>query len=85
LIDLLNSNQEENPSTAQVTGFYVKNASGTTSDATVIELNCPADGTCDVYLEDFSVKPSSGTAEYLCSNLDDESSLGVTCTGAASG
>jgi galacturan 1,4-alpha-galacturonidase len=75
--------QEDNPSTAQITEFYVKNVSGTTSDTTVVDLDCPADGTCYVYLENFSVKPSSGTAQYLCSDLNDESSLGITCTGAA--
>lgn len=76
---------EEKPSTAQVTGVYVKSISGTTSDTTVIKLDCPADGICDMYLEYFSVNPSSGIAGYLCSNLDNESSMGVTCTGAASG
>ncbi|EIN13701.1 pectin lyase-like protein [Punctularia strigosozonata HHB-11173 SS5] len=73
-----------NPSQASVTGFTVKNVSGTVSGSTIVSLDCPAAGTCDVYLQNFSVKPKSGTAAYLCSNVDN-SDLCVTCTGAASG
>ncbi|KAF7348276.1 Extracellular exo-polygalacturonase [Mycena sanguinolenta] len=63
------------------TGF-----TGTTStkfSPVVANINCAPGATCDVVVENFSVKPPSGTAEVLCSNIDD--ALGLTCSGAASG
>ncbi|KAJ6508351.1 extracellular exo-polygalacturonase [Mycena sanguinolenta] len=63
------------------TGF-----TGTTStqfSPVVANINCAPGATCDVVVENFSVKPPSGTAKVLCSNIDD--ALGLTCSGAASG
>ncbi|KAI9727876.1 MAG: hypothetical protein M1834_007922 [Cirrosporium novae-zelandiae] len=74
------------PSTATVTDVYFKDFSGTTSskyEPVIANIDCPADGTCDVYFEDWTVKPPSGTAEYLCANID--STPGITCTDGASG
>ncbi|KAF9007284.1 putative endo-xylogalacturonan hydrolase A [Hymenopellis radicata] len=51
---------------------------------TIVNLNCPSAGTCDIYFDDFNVKPASGTAAYLCSNIDN-SNYGLSCTGSASG
>jgi galacturan 1,4-alpha-galacturonidase len=75
-----------NPSTASVTDVYFKNFKGTTStkyEPVIANLDCPASGTCDVYFSGWSVNPPSGTAEYLCANID--SSPGITCTSGASG
>ncbi|KAH8668449.1 family 28 glycoside hydrolase [Xylariales sp. PMI_506] len=76
----------EYPSTAQLSGIVVKGFSGTTSTAyepVVANIDCPAAGSCGVTLSSMSVKPPSGTAEYLCANTP--STLGVTCTSGASG
>jgi polygalacturonase len=76
----------EYPTTASLTDVYFNDFSGTTSGkygSVVANLDCSLDMTCDVYVEDFSVKPPSGTAEVLCANFD--VSPGVTCTSGASG
>ncbi|CZR66596.1 probable polygalacturonase 1 precursor [Phialocephala subalpina] len=75
-----------NPGSGSITDVYFKNFKGTTStkyEPVIANLDCPADGTCDVYLSGWSVKPPSGTAEYLCASID--STPGVTCTSGASG
>lgn len=75
-----------NPGTATLTDIYFKNFKGTTStsyEPVVANLDCPPGGTCDVYVSGWSVVPPSGSAEYLCANID--STLGVTCTSGASG
>jgi galacturan 1,4-alpha-galacturonidase len=75
------------PSTAQVTDVYFKNFKGTTSskyEPTVANINCPGAGTCNVYFSGWSVAPPSGTAKFLCANIDN-SSPGVTCSSGASG
>ncbi|KAB5515214.1 glycoside hydrolase family 28 protein [Coniochaeta sp. 2T2.1] len=74
------------PSTAQLSGIVVRGFSGTTSSKyapTVASLNCPKSGTCGVTFSGMTVKPPSGTARYLCANTP--STLGVTCSSAASG
>ena len=76
----------KNPSTASVTDVHFKNFKGTTStkyEPVIANLDCPADGTCDVYFSSWSVAPPSGAAKYLCANID--SSPGITCTSGASG
>jgi galacturan 1,4-alpha-galacturonidase len=75
-----------NPSTVQVTDVYLKNFKGTTSSKyspTIANMNCPGNGQCNVYFSGWSVKPPTGTARYLCANVD--SNPGVTCTAGASG
>lgn len=77
---------EEYPSNASLTDVHFNGFTGTTSnkyEPVVANLDCPPDGTCDVYVEDFDVTPPSGTAEVLCANFD--VSPGVTCTSGASG
>lgn len=77
---------EDTPSTATLTDIVVTGFSGTTSSdyaPTVANINCPAGGTCDVTLSSMTVKPPSGSAQYLCANTP--SSLGITCTSGASG
>lgn len=77
---------QEYPSTAQLSGVIVKNVSGTTSSKyqpTVMNLNCPAAGSCGVTMSGITVAPPSGTARYLCANTP--STLGLTCTSGASG
>ncbi|KAF7318960.1 Extracellular exo-polygalacturonase [Mycena chlorophos] len=74
------------PNTDSLTGVIFQNIVGTTStkySPVVANINCSPDAVCDVTLPGFNVKPPSGSAEVLCSNIDD--SLGVTCSGAASG
>ncbi|KUJ09607.1 pectin lyase-like protein [Mollisia scopiformis] len=75
----------ENPGSGTITDVYFKNFKGTTStsyEPVVANLDCPADGICDIYLSGWDVAPPSGTAEYLCANID--SSPGITCTSGAS-
>ncbi|KAH8901334.1 family 28 glycoside hydrolase [Thozetella sp. PMI_491] len=75
-----------NPSDGQLSGIVVKNFSGTTSskyDPVVMNLNCPADGTCGVTMSGITVKAPSGQAKILCASTP--SSLGVTCSSGASG
>ena len=75
------------PSTASITGVYFKNFDGTTSskyEPVVTNLDCPAEGTCDVYFSGWNVKPTSRSAEHLCANIDN-SSPGITCTSGAIG
>lgn len=77
---------DEYPSDGQLSGIVLKNFSGTTSskyDPAVMNVNCPADGTCGVTMSGITVKAPSGKAEYLCANTP--STLGVTCTSGASG
>lgn len=75
-----------NPSTASVTDVYFTNFKGTTSSANspdVANLDCPGGGTCDIYFSSWSVAPTSGSATFLCANVD--ASTGLTCTSGASG
>ncbi|TPX08698.1 uncharacterized protein E0L32_009887 [Thyridium curvatum] len=77
---------DANPSTAQLSQVMAKGFRGATAKKyapTVANINCPAAGSCGVSLSDFTVKPPSGTAKYLCSNTP--SNLGVACSGSASG
>ncbi|KAJ7191918.1 extracellular exo-polygalacturonase [Mycena pura] len=72
--------------TDSLTGVTFRNIVGTTSthfSPVVANINCSPSATCDVTLPGFNVKPPSGTAQVLCSNIDD--ALGATCAGAASG
>lgn len=74
------------PSTAKLSGIVVKNVSGTTSthyEPVVMNLDCPAAGTCGVTMSGVSLAAPSGTAKYLCANTP--STLGVTCTSGATG
>jgi galacturan 1,4-alpha-galacturonidase len=74
------------PSTASVTGVYFKNFKGTTSSKNspnVANLDCPSAGTCDINFSNWAVAPTSGSAKFLCANVD--SSTGLTCTAGASG
>ncbi|TGO58690.1 hypothetical protein BCON_0052g00350 [Botryotinia convoluta] len=74
------------PSTASVTDVYFTNFKGTTSSKyspDVANLNCPGGGTCNIYFSSWSVAPASGSATFLCANVD--KSTGLTCTSGASG
>lgn len=76
----------EYPSAATVTDVYFTNFAGTTSteyEPVIANLDCPPDGTCDIYFSGWNVVPPSGTAEYLCAYID--SSPGIPCTTGASG
>ncbi|KAI9650435.1 hypothetical protein NHQ30_000450 [Ciborinia camelliae] len=75
-----------NPSTASVTDVYFTNFKGITSSKyspDVANLNCPGSGTCNIYFSSWSVAPTSGTATFLCENID--VSTGITCSSGASG
>ncbi|CAK5275013.1 unnamed protein product [Mycena citricolor] len=77
--------------TDSLTGVTFNNIHGTTSShyaPVVANMNCSPGAVCDVVLKSFNVKPPSGTAQVLCSNID--GSLGsqptpvrTTCTPAA--
>ncbi|TVY80306.1 Endo-xylogalacturonan hydrolase A [Lachnellula suecica] len=77
---------DSNPSTASITDVYFKNFQGETSTESapvVANLDCPEAGTCEVYFEGWDVEAGSGTAEYLCANID--GSPGIACSEGASG
>ncbi|KAK7048663.1 extracellular exo-polygalacturonase [Favolaschia claudopus] len=72
--------------TDSLTGVTFTGFTGTTStkfSPVVANLNCAPSSTCNVVVNGFSVKPPSGTASVLCSNID--GSLGLSCSGKASG
>ncbi|KAJ7173966.1 glycoside hydrolase family 28 protein, partial [Mycena crocata] len=72
--------------TDSIIGVTFQNFVGTTStkfSPVVGNLHCSASSTCNVVLKNFNVKSPSGTAQVQCSNID--GSLGVSCSGAASG
>ncbi|GAW25033.1 putative endo-xylogalacturonan hydrolase A [Rosellinia necatrix] len=74
------------PSAAQLSEIVVRRVSGTTSSKyspTIMNLNCPAGGTCGVTMSSITVKPPSGSARILCANTPAD--LGVTCSSGASG
>ncbi|THU81731.1 glycoside hydrolase family 28 protein [Dendrothele bispora CBS 962.96] len=74
------------PSKHIVDGVKWTNIRGTTSssfDPVVANMDCPADGTCNISFSEFTVTSPSGGASVLCSGVD--SNLGVSCSGAASG
>lgn len=76
----------EYPSAASLTGIYFKNFKGTTNteyEPVVSNLDCPPDGTCDIYFTSYDVSPPSGTAVNECAYID--SSPGITCSSGASG
>lgn len=72
----------EYPSAANLTGITIKGMSGTTTSEDAMNINCPADGTCDITMSDITVEGTGGT-EYLCANTP--SNIGITCTDGASG
>jgi galacturan 1,4-alpha-galacturonidase len=75
-----------NPGSASLTDINFKNFKGTTStsyEPVIANLDCPEDGTCDIYFSEWAVEPPTGTAEYLCANID--STPGIMCTSGASG
>ncbi|KAF8074913.1 extracellular exo-polygalacturonase [Lyophyllum atratum] len=74
------------PSKHVVTDVYWTDFKGTTSskeDPVIADLNCPGGGTCNIFFSNFAVKTPTGKANVLCSAVD--SSLGVSCSGAADG
>ncbi|KAF9891354.1 hypothetical protein FE257_004210 [Aspergillus nanangensis] len=77
---------EQNPGDAVLTGIVFDGFSGTTSDKedpVTGNLNCGADGTCDVTVSNYEVTASSGDGQVLCANTPED--LGVECTEGASG
>ncbi|KAH8158806.1 hypothetical protein CIB48_g9441 [Xylaria polymorpha] len=59
------------PSTAQLSDIVVKGFSGKTSSKyspTIMNVNCPAKGTCGVTMSGITVTPPSGSAKILCSS-----------------
>ncbi|KAE8152971.1 putative endo-xylogalacturonan hydrolase A [Aspergillus avenaceus] len=77
---------QDSPGDAVLEGIVVEGFSGTTSDKydpVVANLNCGANGICDVTINAFEVKAPSGSARILCANTP--SSIGVTCDSGASG
>ncbi|TRX98972.1 hypothetical protein FHL15_000314 [Xylaria flabelliformis] len=56
------------PSTAQISDIVVKGVSGTTASKyspTIMNLNCPAEGTCGVTMSGITVTPPSGSAKIF--------------------
>jgi galacturan 1,4-alpha-galacturonidase len=77
---------DSNPGTSNFTDIVFENFSGTTSDQyspATSNIDCSADGVCDLTISGYTVKDPSGGEEVLCANTP--SDLGVTCTSGASG
>ncbi|KAI0967731.1 glycoside hydrolase family 28 protein [Xylaria arbuscula] len=77
---------ESTPSTAQLSDIVVNGLSGKTSSKyspTIMNLDCPAGGSCGVTFSSVTVTPPSGSGEVLCANTP--SDLDVTCLSGASG
>ncbi|KAL5362990.1 pectin lyase fold/virulence factor [Aspergillus floccosus] len=75
-----------NPGNAILTDITFDGFTGTTDDKydpVTGNLNCGADGTCDVKVTNYQVKAPSGNGKVLCANTPGD--LGVTCTSGASG
>lgn len=73
----------EYPSNATLTGITITNLSGSTSGSDVMNINCPADGTCDITMTDVTVTGTDDSTTYLCANTLDN--VGITCADGASG
>lgn len=73
----------DNPGNAVLTGITFEGFSGTTTGEATSNLDCGADGTCDISISDYDVTGSDGSTEVLCANTP--SDLGVECTDGASG
>lgn len=73
----------EYPSAASLTGIYFKDFSGSTTGSPASMLDCPPDGTCDLYFTDYDVVTSTGATLNLCANIDN--TPGITCTSGATG
>jgi len=74
---------EQFPSTLAISDVHYYNITGTSSGAvkngTVATLRCSE--TCqNITAEGTNLSPPNGTAQYLCSNLADESALDSQCT-----
>ncbi|KAL2809218.1 pectin lyase fold/virulence factor [Aspergillus granulosus] len=77
---------ESNPGNAVLSGITFQGFTGTTSDKydpVTGNLNCGADGECDVSVVDYGVVAPSGEGTVLCANTPGD--LGVACTAGASG
>ncbi|TFL01798.1 pectin lyase fold/virulence factor [Pterulicium gracile] len=58
------------PSNLLVDDIFYKNVTGTSSAAVVAQLKCSPGSRCGkIQLDDFLVKPGSGTAQYICQNV----------------
>lgn len=73
----------ENPGNAVLTDIVFEGFSGSTSGTATSNLDCGADGTCDITISDYTVTGSDGGDEVLCANTP--SDLGVDCTDGATG
>lgn len=79
-----NSEEEycsENPSNATLTDINIINLSGSTSGTDVMNIDCPADGTCGITMSEISVTGSDDGTTYLCANTPDD--IGIKCTEGA--
>jgi galacturan 1,4-alpha-galacturonidase len=77
---------EQHPSAATLSNINLIDFIGRTSniyDPDVANIDCPADGTCDLTFSGWNIIAPSGNSTVLCSNYNDPS--GVKCTPGASG
>lgn len=77
---------EQNPSNATLSNINLIDFVGNTSstyDPDVANINCPANGNCDLTFFRWNIVASSGNSTVLCSNY--RKPFGVTCTPGAFG
>ena len=77
---------EKNPSNATLSNINLADFTGTTSntyDPDVANINCPANGTCDLTFARWNIVAPSGKSIVLCGNYNHPS--GVVCTPGAFG
>ncbi|GKZ37826.1 hypothetical protein AbraIFM66950_009615 [Aspergillus brasiliensis] len=74
------------PSNSQLLDVVVRNMSGYTSShyaPVAMNIDCPANGTCDITMSDIDIVSTGSSTEFLCANTP--SDIGINCTAGASG
>ncbi|KAL2196294.1 glycoside hydrolase family 28 protein [Corynascus similis CBS 632.67] len=71
----------------QITDVTWQNITGTSRYNVAAAIHCSAAAPCDgFHFEDIDIKPKNGgTAKVLCSNIRNQASMGLTCTGPCPG
>lgn len=80
---IVNGRCDQYPSTLSISDVHYIDVTGTSSgvvpNGTVVTLDCSE--TCyDITATGTDLRPPNGTAQYLCDNLADETTLDFTCT-----
>ncbi|KAL2152481.1 hypothetical protein VTH82DRAFT_5665 [Thermothelomyces myriococcoides] len=71
----------------RITDVTWQNITGTSRYNVAVAIHCSASAPCDgFHFENIDIKPKDGgTAKVLCSNIQNQNSMGITCTGPCPG